>query len=467
MKNGMPSCAVVLEESFCDSWQLLEKKKESSGMTGAFTFSKIVVFIVSGWLLTSSPSWAGTEEFMVNGLKVILKKNPATEVIAANFYIRGGVLNLTPETAGIESLLIDVARKGTAKYSKEKINAELARMGTLIGGAIRRDYSLMNMRCVKTYFDRSWDIFADVILHPALEAQEVDLVRAQLLAALRQREDHPDTQLELLGEALFYKGHSYAIDPGGTEESVRKITVEQMRRYLKNNLITSKLLLVVVGNVDKSDVQNKALAAFASLPVGNYKTAYPAMVKHTAANVHIEEALLPTNYIAGYFSAPSLRDKDYYAMRTAVAILQDRVFEEVRIKRNLSYAPEASLEDLFANCGTLYVTTVAPDTTIKLMLAEVKRLQNRLLSADGLRERINLLLTSYYLENETNAAQAAFLARFELAGLGWRQSEKFVKQRQKVSPEQIMQVAQKYMNNFQFVVIGDPAKIDRKLFTSK
>jgi len=424
---------------------------------------------LGGFLLAVlSPVWGGNvEEFSVNGLKVILKANPANEIIAVNLYIRGGVLNVTPETAGIEALLLDSATKGTVKYPKEKLNAELSRLGTQIGGAVEHDYSLINMRCVKAHFDLSWDVFADVILNPRFDPQEVERVREQLLAALRQRNDHPDSHLELLGEARFYHGHPYAVAPEGTAESVSKITIAQMRQYLNDNLITSKLLLVVVGNVDKTDLQNKITAAFGQLPAGNYQPHYPAMVKHPAAGVHIEAQDLPTNYIAGYFTAPSRRDADYYAMRTAVAILQDRIFEEVRTKRNLSYAPEARLEDLFANHGKLYVTTVEPDSTIKIMLAEVKRLQNRLLDPDGLRDRIKLSLTSYHLENETNAAQAAFLARFELAGLGWRASEKFVKNRQKVTPEQVRHVAQKYMNNFQFVVIGDPAKIDQKLFISK
>ncbi|MGH7599492.1 MAG: M16 family metallopeptidase [bacterium] len=417
-------------------------------------------------LLALSPAWAGNvEEFTVNGLKVILKKNAANAIVATHLYIRGGALNLMPETAGLEPLLFDVATKGTAKYPKEMLNAELARMGTQIGGDAERDYSVMRMRCVKTHFARSWDIFADIVMNPRLDPQELELAREQLMAAIRQRGDHPDSHLELIGDARFYEGHPYAVDPVGTEASVSKITTNQMRQYLTENLLTSKLLLVVVGNVEKADLQKKVAAAFGQLPVGSYKPQYPVEVKHASGNVYTQAQELPTNYIIGYFTAPSLRDADYYAMRAAISVLNDRIFEEVRTKRNLSYAPSAYLEDMFANCGKLYVTTVEPDTTIKVMLAEVKRLQNRLLNADGLRERINLSLTSYYLQNESNAAQAEFLARFELAGLGWRQSEKFNKNRKKTTPEQVMAVAQKYISNIQFVVIGDPAKIDQKLFS--
>jgi len=424
-------------------------------------------FVIIIWSLIVASAWAGTEEFTINGLKVVLKKNTANEVVVAQLYIRGGVLNLTPELAGVEPLLFDAAKQGTAKYPKEKINAELARMGTQIGNDVTRDYSVAQMRCVRTYFDLSWDIFSEVILKPTLDPQEIELSREQLITALRQRQDNPDSYLEWLGETRFYKDHPYALDPLGSAASVSKITIDQMRQYLKDNLLTSRLLLVVVGNIDKAELQSKVASTFGQLPMGNYQPQPPRMVKHERASIYTEAQQLPTNYIVGYFAAPGLRDKDYYAMRTAVGILNDRFFEEVRTKRNLSYAPSAELEDWFANYGRLYVTTVSPDTTIKVMLAEVRRVQNRLLQAGALGGRINLANTSYYLENETNLAQATFLGRFELSGAGWKASEKFVKNRTKVTPEQIMEAALRYMNNIQFVVIGDPAAIDEKLFTSQ
>jgi len=425
----------------------------------------IAAFIVVCFL-TPVRALALTEEFTVNGLKVILKKNPANEVIAASLYIRGGVFNLTAATAGIEPLLFDVAVKGTKKYPKEVINAELARMGTQINGNASRDYSSLNLRCIKPNFDKSWNIFADVLLSPTFDPKEVELSRAQFLTALRQRRDNPDSYLRDLGDSLFFAGHPYSLDPSGSLESVSSISIEQMRQYLKDNLMTSKLLLVVVGDIDKSDLEKKVTTSFGGLPVGDYAPQFPAMVKHTNAQVYTVAQQLPTNYIIGYFSAPSIRDADYYPMSMAMSILQQREFEEVRTKRNLSYAPSAFFQNQFANCANIYVTAVQPDTTIKVMLGEAKRLQTELISPKELRDKITVFLTSYYLQNETNAAQASFLARYELAGLGWQASEKFVENMKKVTPEDVKRVAQEYIKDIQFVVIGDPAKIDEKVFTS-
>ena len=418
------------------------------------------------WFLVPVRALALTEEFTVNGLKVILKQNPGNEVVAASLYIRGGVFNLTPATAGIEPLLFDVAVKGTEKFSKEVINAEMARMGTQINGNASKDYSGVNLRCIKPNFDKSWDIFADVLLNPTLDPKEVELSRAQALTGLRQRRDNPDSYLRDIGDSLFYEGHPYAVDPSGTVESMSKISADQMRQYLKDNLVTSKLLLVVVGDIERADLEKRVASAFGGLPVGDYTPQYPAMVSHAKSELHTVAQQMPTNYILGYFSAPSIRDADYYPMSMAMSILQQREFEEVRTKRNLSYAPSAYYQNQFANCGNIYVTAVKPDTTIKVMLGEAKRLQTELISPKELRDKITVFLTSYYLQNETNAAQASFLARYELAGLGWQASEKFVENMKKVTPEDVERVAQKYIKDIQFVVIGDPAKIDEKVFTS-
>jgi len=175
-------------------------------------FSRAAVrrWMIAVAVLAFAPLQAlATEEFTVNGLKVILKKNPANQIVAVNLYIRGGVFNLTPQTAGIEPLLFSVAVKGTKKYPKEVINAELARMGTQIDGNATRDYGVGFLRCIKPNFEKSWDIFTDVVLNPLLDPAEVELAREQILTGIRQQKDVPDAHLRLIANEMFFTGHPY------------------------------------------------------------------------------------------------------------------------------------------------------------------------------------------------------------------------------------------------------------------
>ena len=153
-------------------------------------------------------------------------------------------------------------------------------------------------------------------------------------------------------------------------------------------------------------------------------------------------------------------------MQIAASILRQRLFEEVRTNRGLSYAVSSALGNRLSNYGYIYVTAVEPDTTLKVMLKEVRRIQEEPISDKELRDKISVFTTRYYMQNETNAAQAALLAALEIKGGGYRKVENLVNGLKEIKPEDVLRVTSKYMRNFNFIVIGDSSKIDETLFTS-
>jgi zinc protease len=98
------------------------------------------------------------------------------------------------------------------------------------------------------------------------------------------------------------------------------------------------------------------------------------------------------------------------------------------------------------------------------MLNEIARLQHNLISPDDINAVIAQFLTSYYIGQETNAAQASELAQYELIGGGWRNSLTFLEKLRAVTPADVQRVSQKYMRNIRFVVLGNPQQIDKTVF---
>jgi len=406
------------------------------------------------------------ESFSINGLKVLLKKNTANNIISAQLYLRGGCLNLNESTQGIEPLLFNSAFKGSKKYPKDELNRILDRTAAQLNTVSGKDYTSVNLRCIRRYFNETWDVFADVVTHPLFDPREVELVREQLLSGIRQREDNPDAYLREIANDLFYADHPYQFNAQGTEQSMSNISIDQLNAYLSDKLVKSRLLLVVVGNVDKEELARKISSTLGNLPKGNYQPVFPQTKLHERANIRIVERELPTNYIIGYFSAPGPNDPDFYPLSIAMNILRTRVFEEVRTKRNLSYAPSAFVSNTFANQGAIYVTAVDPDTTIKVMMSELRKLQTEQVTQKDLRDRVTMYLTRYYLNNETNAAQGQFLARFELSGQGYSASRLFVENLRKVTADDVQKIANKYFHNLQFAILGNPQLVNQQLFTS-
>ena len=406
-------------------------------------------------------------EFDVNGLKVLLKRREGSLTVAAGLFIRGGAANITAQNAGIETLMLTVATEATTNFPRARMRTELSRMGTVIGSSSNNDYSVLSLATTRMHFERSWQIFTDVVLRPSFTKEDVSLDQERQVVSLSDDTDNPDVYLQRLQERVAYAGHPYLNSANGTPETVGKLTPEDLRRYHAKLMETSRLLLVIVGDLNPAEVKEMVTASFGKLPRGSYKPEAMPQLAFDKSSVEVTPRELPTNYIQGLFTAPSLTSPDIYAMRIASSLLRDRVFEEVRVKRNLSYAPDAFLRTQAANVGGLYVTAVDANQSIRVMLSEILRLQTEPVSNEDIHAVVAQYLTTYYLGQETNAAQAGELAQYELIGGGWRNSVDFLEKLTAVTPADIQRVSQKYMKNIRFVVLGNPRSIDTGIFTGQ
>lgn len=403
-------------------------------------------------------------EFDVNGMKVLIKRRPGTPTVAAGLFFRGGVRNITAENAGIESFVLSVAGEGSKSFPRQKLRKEASRIGTVISGGSTYDFSTLALACTKQHFESSWAMFTDVALNPAFATEDIERIREATLTGLRSETDSPEGSLEVLNEKVVYAGHPYANSPTGTIENVTKFKAADLIAYHKKMIETSRMLLVVVGDVEPAALQKQIAASFGSLPRGTYKDTPLPPLEFLKATVDITQKSVQTDYVKGTFAAPSIKDADYYAMRAAMAILQGAVFQEVRVKRNLSYAPDADMNNLAANTAAISVSSVNPNESVSVMLAEINKLRQGSTDEDELKRMSAYFLTTYYLKQETNAAQAAELAQYELIGGGWRNSLEFLDRIRKVKPADVQAVANKYMRNLRFSVVGNPADVNRSIF---
>jgi len=403
-------------------------------------------------------------ELDVNGLKILVKRRPGVPTVSAALFIRGGSTNLAADTAGIESFMLNASTEASKSFPRETLRKELARTATSIGSSSGRDYSALVMGCTKQSFDDAWKMFTDVVLNPSFASEDVERIRGNILNGLAAKEDAPDEFLNDTVEKTIYAGHPYANDPDGTPANIKRFTVADLVAYHKRVMQTSQLLLVIVGDVDPAQIQKLATASFGTLPRGAYKAPAVPALDLSKPTLDVVNRAIETNYIEGSFAAPSLSDPDYYAMRVAISILQTQIYQEVRTRLNLSYAPDAGLNTNAANNAFIYVTTTKPNDAVSAMLAKMRDLRENEVTGDTIRQYGNFFLTTYYIGQETDAAQAGELARYELLGGGWRNSFAFIDRLRQVTPAQVKAVAQKYMKNVRFDLVGNPTGVDRSVF---
>jgi len=407
-----------------------------------------------------------TTSFDVSGVHVILRQNDANNVVAANLYLLGGARQVTEANAGIEPILLDVSERGTQRYPKSTLRRAMSRLGSEIVVAPSTDWTMFGIRSSAEVFDSTWAIFADRVIHPTLAKAEINVVKAQYLSGIRQRRDDPDALADYLADSITFVGHPYAVSVGGNEKSIQAIDSATLRDYQRTQFVTSRMLLVIVGNIDRAHVERLVSQSIGQLPRGSYAWTAPPRVPENQTAVVIERRQLPTNYILGYYSGPLAKGEDYQALRVATSVLTGRMFAEIRTRQNLTYDVHAPFVDHAATVGGLYVSTVSPDTTLKLMRAAIVDLQQGMLDPVGLKQLEEQFITEYFLDNETNAAQADFLARSQLYGGDYREADRFVDELKSITPEAVRRVARKYMKGIRFAYIGDPSKLNLQTINS-
>ncbi len=404
-----------------------------------------------------------TSMFDVNGLKVILRRNTANDVIAANVYLLGGTQQLTPASQGIEMLLLRASESGTTRYPAETTRQATARTGCTIDITASDDWTVFGTTCIRASFDSTWNILADRLMEPTLDSSAVELERERMLTSVREESSAPDPLLNRLADSLAYVGQPYGFSPDGTEQSLQSITLAQLRRYQETQMVTSRMLLVVVGNVDRSRVEGLVQRTLARLPHGSYTWTAPGLSRSVGRALVARAMALPTNYLLGYYAGPAAKSPDYQALRVACAVLSGRFFTEIRSRRNLSYEVDAPFVERAVANGGVYVTTVDPRATLTQMREEIDRLQRELLDPDGLERLVQQFVTEYFLRNETNGDQATFLARAQIYDGDFRTANNFVDDLRRVRPEDVRRVANTYMRDFRFVYLGKLDALPRDL----
>lgn len=408
----------------------------------------------------------GTISFDVDGVRVILRRSGLGGLVAANLYLLGGTRQVTLATAGIEPLLLDASEHGTRNYPREVLRRRMSQLGSGIVIEPTHDWTMIGLRTTTDRFDSTWAILADRVMHPTLPEREVELARERLLAALAQRRDDPDALARYLADSIAFAGHPYGIPVSGTEQSVSTITIEELRRYHQSQFVKSRMLLVVVGDLDRAPLEAAIRRTIAALPQGDYRWTLPPPIPRPGPAVVTEHRRLPTNYILGYFPGPLANDRDAVVMRIVTTALTGRMFAEIRTRQNLTYDVHSPYLERAATAGGLYVSTAYPDRTIRLMQAAVRDIKMEMLDPAGLRRMEAHYITDYFLENETSAAQATFLARAEIYRGDWRAGERFVDELRTVTPEQVQRAARRYIRDIRFAYVGDTSQLDERLLSS-
>jgi zinc protease len=396
---------------------------------------------------TLAPPQGEIFEYEIAHVPVIHRVNTGSDIVAVRLYLLGGARQLTHESAGIEALLLRAAalEHGPA----------LGRTGcrTVLNPA--RDWTVTGFTGLLSDLDSMWVAFARQLARPAFSRESLERARGELMTAARRHYSEPDLRVQTLAWQGVFQGHPYEFNPLGTEESLQGLSHSDLEAYWDETLVASRMLLVVVGNVGPTEINDLMAPALEQLPVGAYQWTLPPPVERKQGHWLIEQRELPTNYILGYFTGPNPGHDDYLEFRAAVALLSSQISYQVRQRQSLSYSAYAPFLDFGLPVGGIYASTSEPGETLRIMRLVLQNLDPAQYPRVYFRRFLEQFSLDQLLEQMTSDGQAEALARARLYFGDLEMADDFVKRLRSVSPSTVLRVAERYMQGIQYGYLGD------------
>jgi len=374
------------------------------------------------------------------GIRLLLKENRDLPLVSVTGAFLGGSRLEMESPWGISKVASEMLTRGTGRRSA----ADIASLVETKGGSLSA-FSGQNALGISASF-LSKDLYpglellADLLADPSFPESELEKVKADLIAAVREKKDHPTPQLFDLFYKTLFREHPYGHPQTGTEDTVRSITREELLKWYRMIADPSRFVIAIVGDMESRQVASYVeslflKSAFVSTPLqpvsreSPIKTPRIAHLERPGAQVH-----MVVGYLAGDLKSPD--DASMAIVETALSGLGGRLFLQLRDKESLAYSVtafrrpgiDAGFFGIYLACDPSKVSAAKES-----IFRELNLLKEKGLSSEELKGAKQYLLGNMVIDLQRNSSQASRMALDELYGLGYDHLERFMERIDKVS----------------------------------
>jgi predicted Zn-dependent peptidase len=195
-----------------------------------------------------------------NGLQLIGQQIPGVQSAAAVFWVKTGTRDEPAEQMGVSHFLEHMAFRRTAHRTGEDVDREFEEMGADHNAATWLEMTFYWARVLGENANWAIEVLAD-LTHPLLDAEDFDQERNVILEEIARYEDQPTHVLLANFMREFFHGHPLSRETLGTPETIKALTVEQMREYWQMRYGTRNMIFAIAGNFDWEMVVREARRA--------------------------------------------------------------------------------------------------------------------------------------------------------------------------------------------------------------
>jgi zinc protease len=192
-----------------------------------------------------------------NGVRVALAHRDAVPIVELSIQFDAGYAADAGGKLGVASFAMAMLDTGTTSRSALEIAAEAERLGANISATSNLDASSVSLSALTTRLEPSIELWADLVLNPTFDPEELDRLRVQWLSGIQQEKADPVAlALRLLPPAMYGEGHAYAVPftGSGTEESINSLAPADLVAFREDWLRPDNATIFVVGDTTLDEI---------------------------------------------------------------------------------------------------------------------------------------------------------------------------------------------------------------------
>ena len=441
---------VLLQHGFAQI-KIDRSKKPSAGPAPVISIKDPVVFTLA------------------NGMTILVVENHKLPKVTASINIDAGPI-LEGKKAGLVELMGQMLGEGTTSMPKDKFDEEV----DLIGAEVRLGAGGGYVSSLTRYFEKAFRLMADGIKNPAFPEASFGKLKSMTITGLKSNEKSTAAISARVNQALSY-GKQTAMGEFTTEESVKGLTIEDVKEAYKDFITPSRSYLTFVGDISPDAAKDMATKAF-----GNWtgkKLTLPAIpLVENPKKTEIDFVDVPTA-VQGELSIGNLiynpmGNKNYHALLIANQILgggaESKLFMNLREKHGFTYGSYSSIgsgrfQSQFT--ASAAVRTDKVDSATAEIFREILNMRDGKITQEELDNAKAKYNGSFALGMEDPARTATYASNILINNLPKDFYRTFLQKINSVSLNDLKTVAQAYFNesNSRIVIVGNGSIIIPKL----
>jgi zinc protease len=415
-----------------------------------------------------------TQHLLANGLRVRTVEHPGVPVVTFALLVDGGSGSDASGREGLAALVADMLDEGTGELDAIGVSDAMARIGADYDVEVGTDVTVFSLTTLVRFADRGATLLSGLAVRPSLHDADADRVRQLRLDRLRQLKDHAPAVAEREFLRVLYGDHPYGHLSIGSEDSLRTLTVDDIRQAYARAFLPATSVLVVAGAMSNRELLDCAERAFGAWEGGPSATV-PAASELPAVSSGVRVTIVPRPGAAqselriGHLSRARRDSADYPALIVLNAALGGQFVSRVNLKlreeKAYTYGARTSFDwrrggSVFALQASVHTASTAEAIADALGELEAVRAARPLSSREV--ELAKASLTRGYPRNFETAQQVArSVAQLAAFGLPDDYFEQFTPRVHAVSEADLARVATEYIrpNELSTLVVGDSAAV--------